>query len=165
MAQGTSQAMKKRTFTNEFPEYEIRAYLQQGNGWNALTLDSINWTAYQAAISAFTTQVRTFVIKLSHDWLPVGVQEHQYGAPNATCPKCLQPETVRHLFLCHSRTNWRDQFIDKLTKRLKDASTTADLRCNIVEDIQKCFRTDDALVTATTTPANTTTDRIGPRRA
>jgi hypothetical protein len=45
---------EKRTLKNEFPEYEIRAYLQQRNGWNAHTLDSIKWTAYQAAISALT---------------------------------------------------------------------------------------------------------------
>jgi hypothetical protein len=76
--------------------------------------------------------------------LPVGVRKHKYGGPNATCPKCIQPEKVRHyLYLCHSRTNWRDQFIDKLTKHLKDASTAADLRCSIVEGIQKWFRTDD----------------------
>jgi hypothetical protein len=80
---------EKCTLTNAFPEYEIRAYLQQRNGWNAHTLDSINWTLYQAAISALTNQVHTFVIKLSHDWLPVGVREHTYGAPNATCPKCI----------------------------------------------------------------------------
>jgi hypothetical protein len=74
---GDITSNEKRTLTNEFPEYEIEAYLQQRNGWNAHTLDSINWTAYQAAISALTTQVRTFVVKLSHDWLPVGIREHQ----------------------------------------------------------------------------------------
>jgi hypothetical protein len=47
--------------TNEFLEYEIRAYLQQCN----------YWTAYRAVISALTDNVRTFVIKLSHNWLPV----------------------------------------------------------------------------------------------
>jgi hypothetical protein len=53
---------EKRTLKNEFPEfpeYETRASLQQRNGWNAHTLDSINWTAYQAAISALTNQVPT----------------------------------------------------------------------------------------------------------
>jgi hypothetical protein len=107
--------------TNEFPEYGIRAYLQQRNGWTAHILDSINWTAYRAAISALTDQVRTFVIKLSHDWLPVGVRERRYGAATDTCTKCIQLDIVRHLYLCHSRTNWRDQFIDKPTKHLKDA--------------------------------------------
>jgi hypothetical protein len=33
MVQGTSQAREKRTLTNELPEYEMRAYLQQRNGW------------------------------------------------------------------------------------------------------------------------------------
>ena len=76
---------EKRTLTNEFPEYEIRAYLQQRNGWNAHTLASINWTAYQAAISALTSQVRTFVIKLSQatGW--------RSGTPIRR-PECYMPE-------------------------------------------------------------------------
>jgi hypothetical protein len=36
-----------------------------------------------------------------------------------------------------------DQFIAKLTKHLKDASTAADLQCTIVKGIQKWFLTDD----------------------
>jgi hypothetical protein len=67
---GYITSYEKRTLTNEFPEYKIRAYLQQRNGWTAHTLDSVNWNAYQAALSALTDQVRTFVIKLSHDCLP-----------------------------------------------------------------------------------------------
>jgi hypothetical protein len=51
-----------RALANEFPEYEIRAYLQKCNGWTAHMLDPINWTAYRAAISALTDQVH---------WLPV----------------------------------------------------------------------------------------------
>jgi hypothetical protein len=126
-----------------FPEYELRAYLQQRNGWTAHILDSINWTAYRAAISAITNQVRTFVIEFSHDWLPVGVWDYRNGAATDTCPQCIQLETTRHLYLCHSITLWRDQFIDKLTKHLKDASTATDLRCIIVEGIQKWFTTAD----------------------
>jgi hypothetical protein len=105
--------------------------------------DSINWTAYRATISTLTDDVRTFVIKLSHNWLPVGVQERRCGAAIVTCPECIQPETAPHLYLCHSQTTWRDQFIAKLTKDLKNVSTAAALRCTIVEGIQKWFLTDD----------------------
>jgi hypothetical protein len=44
---GTGQitSCEKRTLTNEFSEYEIRAYLQQRNGLSVHILDSINWTA------------------------------------------------------------------------------------------------------------------------
>jgi hypothetical protein len=140
MALDTSQAAKRRTLRNEFSEYEIRAYLQQRNGWTAHILDSINWIAYRAAISAITNQVRTFVIKFSHDWLPVGVRDYRNGAATDTYPQCIQLETTRHLYLCHSRTLWRDQFIDKLTKHLKDATSAADLRCTIVEGIQQCIQ-------------------------
>jgi hypothetical protein len=39
---GHITSYEKRTLTNEFPEYEIRAYLQQRNGWTAHIFDSIN---------------------------------------------------------------------------------------------------------------------------
>jgi hypothetical protein len=62
---------------------------------------------------------RTFVIKLSHNWLLGGVWERRCGAATDTCPKCIPPESVPHLYyLCHSRTTWDDQFIAQLTKHL-----------------------------------------------
>jgi hypothetical protein len=55
---GYITSCEKRTLGNEFSEYKIRANLQQRNGWTAHILDSINWTAYRAAISAITNQVQ-----------------------------------------------------------------------------------------------------------
>jgi hypothetical protein len=68
MAQGTSQAGGKAQLTNEFPEFESRAYIQKRNNWTDQIFDSINWTAYRAALSALTDNVGSFVIKLSHNW-------------------------------------------------------------------------------------------------
>jgi hypothetical protein len=50
-------------------------------------------------------------------------------------PQCIQPETVPHLYLCHSRTTWRNQFIAQLTQHLKDTFNAADLRCTIIRVI------------------------------
>jgi hypothetical protein len=57
----------------------------------------------------------------------------------------LELETVSHLHLCHSQTTWRDDFIAKLTKRLKDTSTAADLRCTIVKGSYPATRTNPIL--------------------
>jgi hypothetical protein len=73
----------KSTLTNEFPEYEIRVYIQQRNNWSDHIFDSINRTAYRAAISALTDNIRTCTIKLSHKWLPVGFRERRCGAATA----------------------------------------------------------------------------------
>jgi Holliday junction resolvase RusA-like endonuclease len=130
---GHITSYEKHTLANEFPEYEIRAYLQQRNGWTAHTLDSINWTAYRAAISALTDQVRTFDI----------ITGYQLAFGNADTALRLPPARNAFNPKQYSRTNRRDQSIDNLTKHLKDASTAADLRCTIVEGIQKWFWTDD----------------------
>jgi hypothetical protein len=58
-------------------------------------------------------------------------------------PEVNSTRDVPHLYLCHSRTTWRDQFIAQLMKHLKDASTTGDLRYTIVNDIHKWILTDD----------------------
>jgi hypothetical protein len=137
---GHITSCEKRTLTNKFPEYEIRAYLQQRNGWTTHTLDPINWTAYQAAISGLTDQVGT-VVMLSNSVVT------GYLLAFGNTDTALQMPPARNAFnskqyaIC--RTNWRNQFIDKLTKHPKDASIAVDLRCIIVEGIQKWFRTDD----------------------
>jgi hypothetical protein len=148
----SKHSREKSTLTTEFPEYEIRAYIQQHNNWTDHIFDSRKWTVYRAAISALTDNIRAFVIKLGHNWLPVGVRERRCGAATDTCPKCIQPETVPHLYLCHSRTTLRDQFITQLAMHLKDtstaaASTAADLRCTIERGIQQWFLTDDTNAT------------------
>jgi hypothetical protein len=58
---GTSRitSRERRTLTVEFPENEIRVYLQQRNHWADHIFDFINSTAYRAAISALTENVRT----------------------------------------------------------------------------------------------------------
>lgn len=47
MPQGLNLAShEKRTLRNEFPEYELRAYVQQRNDWTAHVFASISWSAY-----------------------------------------------------------------------------------------------------------------------
>jgi hypothetical protein len=88
---GAHHKPEKFTPTNEFPEYEIRVYIQQRYNCIDHIFDSINWTAYRAANSAFTDNVRTFVIKISHNYSPVGVRERRCGAATDTYPICIQP--------------------------------------------------------------------------
>jgi hypothetical protein len=101
-----------------------------------------NLSLFWSILTLLRLVFSAFVIKLSHKWLPVGVRERRCGAATDTCLKCIQPETVPHLYLCHSRTTSRDQFIAQLAKHLKDATTAADLRCTIVNGIQQWILTD-----------------------
>jgi hypothetical protein len=57
---------EKRAITNEFPDYVLRAYIQQRNNWVNHIYDSISWTTYRASISILTDNARTFVIKINH---------------------------------------------------------------------------------------------------
>jgi hypothetical protein len=138
MSQGTPQAARNaRSRTNSLSTKSDRTS-------NSATVGPPTSLIPSIGLHIEKQFLHSFVIKLSHYWLPFGIRERRCGAATDTCPKCIQPETVPHLYLCHSRTNWLDQFIDKLTKHLKDAPTTADLRCTIVEGIQKRFLNDES---------------------
>jgi hypothetical protein len=43
-----------------------------------------------------TINVWTFVINLSHGWLPISVRERQCGATTDICPQCTQSDTIVH---------------------------------------------------------------------
>jgi hypothetical protein len=62
-------AARRRT---ELPEYEIQDYLQQRNSWPDEVYDSVSWAAYGSASAGLTDNLRTFVVTLSHNWLPIG---------------------------------------------------------------------------------------------
>jgi hypothetical protein len=64
-----------RTLGTELPEYECRDYLQQRNDWSNETDHSISWFAYRSASAGLTDNLRTFVVKFCHNWLPIGVRE------------------------------------------------------------------------------------------
>jgi hypothetical protein len=73
---GISPASREiRTLRTELPEYELQAYLQKRNDWSDDVYDSISWRAYGSASAGLTDSLRTFVVKLSHSWLPIGVRE------------------------------------------------------------------------------------------
>jgi NMD protein affecting ribosome stability and mRNA decay len=127
---------RKRTITSELADSELREYLQELNGRTAQTHDSISWKAYRSSSSTISITVRTFVIKHSIEWLPIGVRERRHGAATDTCPNCNQSETMSHLYTCSARTAWHEQFMTQLRKHLVDTSTAADIRGLIVNGIR-----------------------------
>jgi hypothetical protein len=137
-AAGDITSREKRTLRTELPEYE-RACLQKRNDWSDEVYDSINWPAYRSATAQFTTIVATFVVKLSHGWLPIGVHERRRSASNNLCPQCNESETVPHLYSCQLRAAWRHRFLIHLQGYLEGTRAAADIRCIILDGIQTDF--------------------------
>jgi hypothetical protein len=77
------------------------------------------------------------VVKLSQGWLPVGVRESRCSTTTDICPQSSQSETTPYLYLCQSRTTWRDQYITQLQRHLIYTSTAVDPQCIIAQGIQK----------------------------
>jgi hypothetical protein len=61
--------------TSSEQKYKLWAYLQKRNNWTDDVYDCISWPAYRSASALLTDSVRTFVVKLNHGWLPVGISK------------------------------------------------------------------------------------------
>jgi hypothetical protein len=96
-----------RTLRNALPENELRHYLQRRNYWSNETYNSINWSAYSSASAGLSDSARTFVVKLTHNWLPIGVRERRCSATSDLCRHCNEVATVPHLYRCQFRAAWR----------------------------------------------------------
>ena len=129
------------TLRTELPEFELRAYLQKRSEWSDEAYDSISWPAYGSASAGLTDSLRTFVVKLSHGWLPIGVRERRCSAMTDLCPQCNEIETVPHLYRCPARAPWRHRFLIHLHGHLKETKTAADIRCIIIKGIENWFLT------------------------
>jgi hypothetical protein len=54
----------------------------------------MSWATYGSASAELTDSLRTFVVKFSHSWLPIGVRERRCSTTTDLCPQCTEIETV-----------------------------------------------------------------------
>jgi hypothetical protein len=90
---GYITSKEQRTLLTELPEYNLRKYLQERNNWSDEVYDSISWPAYRSASARLTDSARIFVVKLSHNWLPIGVRESRCSDTTALCSECNEVRT------------------------------------------------------------------------
>jgi hypothetical protein len=128
-----------RTLRTALPENELRDYLQRRNDWSNETCNSINWYAYSSASAGFSDNARTFMVKLTHNWLPIGVRERRCGATSDLCRHCNEVETLPNLYRCQSRETWRLRFLIHLHGHIIETKTAADIRRIITKAIESCF--------------------------
>ena len=94
--------------------------------------------------AGLTESLRTYVVKLSHGWLPIGVSEKRCSGTTDLCPQCNEVDTVPHLYRCHVRGPWRHRFLIHLHGHLRETKTAADIRCIILKGIVSWLLAGDA---------------------
>ena len=122
-ATGHLTSKEERTLRTKLPVYNLRVYLQERNNWRDEVYDSIGWTANRSATALLTDSARTFVVKFTHSWLPIGVRESRCSDTTALCAECNEVETVPHLYRCQARGTWRNRFLVHLSGHLDDTHT------------------------------------------
>ena len=93
----------------------LRDYLTNKYDWPLSVYDSIDWPAHGRVIKASFAR-RHFLIKLIHDWLPLGYLRSRYAVfYSETCPLCTPPvvETRTHFLRCPHR-QWKGSMITEL---------------------------------------------------
>ncbi len=93
--------------------------------------------------AGLTESLRTYVVKLSHGWLPIGVSEKRCSGTTDLCPQCNEVDTVPHLYRCHVRGPWRHRFLIHLHGHLRETKPAANIRCIIIKGIESGFLTGD----------------------
>jgi hypothetical protein len=80
----------------------LQQYLQQKNRWTSNQFHSINWHAHHSALIKHK-QHNTALIKLIHNWAPLGALQQQLQLDTFSCPTCLHhKEDEAHFFTCNS---------------------------------------------------------------
>ena len=90
---------------------DLRDYLKQRWNWDDRTIDYIDWYTMGRAMHRVPIALRTFVVKLSHGWLPVQHNQHKWdNCQPKKCPYCSEPdETIQHFLTCQHPTATKAQ--------------------------------------------------------
>ena len=88
----------------------------------------MNWQAYRISRRRLTPAEQAFSTKMIIRWLPTGHRTAKYGGLVTGCHRCGEDETVDHLFQCSHQLEWKQSFLERLTKFLTDIDTAADVR-------------------------------------
>jgi hypothetical protein len=138
LAQGREQTSHElNTLRTDMGRDKMEQYMMKLHKWSFGVLKTVAWFPYERAMNSLTDAERVFVVKLSHNWLPVGKKQHQIGAENDQCVLCTMAEDTDHLFQCPQRKEWRIGFIKALDTQLKTLDTAADTRKSIINGLEE----------------------------
>ena len=125
------QAHKRLLTSKEFnycryalPADELRQYYRTRHKWGTSTCDSVHWQAFTKA-SLKTPQLQHFVTKLCAKALPTNKKLAQREGTPPACPLCGRAESNTHLWRCHNRQEWKENFLRALAQHLTESGTNS----------------------------------------
>ncbi len=132
-----------RAFTPWFREnltrQALQAYWQRKYEWNDLTMEYIDWPAYEWAHRNLSPGQKTTMIKFRTRWIATRsrlflLQE----SPTAICPSCQQhEETWDHLLRCPSMVGAHAELFHSLQKWMRDNNTPLKLHLLLVHKLRQ----------------------------
>jgi hypothetical protein len=112
----------KQSIRDAFTVPPYMEYLKKRNHWSSECLATIDWTAYNQAVSRFSSQ-RVQITKLCNDLLPTSRWANRYDSLTSEhCLHCGEPEDRDHLVRCtfEPRLKWRKELLTQLRKTHDD---------------------------------------------
>ena len=122
---------------------DLQDHLMRHNQWDESTFDSINWEAHGKAYKKRSLNSRIRLLKLLHDWLPIGKMRQRINPEEpCSCPSCdAEVETKHHLFCCPcpKREQRRRDAIAAISEFLDKKCTVSDLKPVLLQGLQGYF--------------------------
>ena len=119
----------------------LKNHIMKHNKWSAPTFDNIQWRAHKKAFARRPLYSRIRLIKVLHDWLPIGNTLVRINTENSPkCPSCPEsPETTFHIIRCETRETARTEFLQRLTDLLESKNTPAFVSTALINGIKGWF--------------------------
>ena len=112
---GTITSKLKSNLRKASSYSSMKAHIQKANKWSDTEFDSVNWQSHGMSIRKHYSNKR-FLVKLVHDWLPVGALLSKYKPSYISkCPSCDEPvEDLSHFLRCQARPTWKTEMLLEL---------------------------------------------------
>lgn len=121
---GTITAHLKNGLRRLSTRHTIKTHIISRNRWLSLHFDYVDWVSHALAVKKGQHH-KHFIIKMIHDWLPIGKLVARYKTCiSKECPSCLCCEETRHHFFCCAARQWKSRFYPALTQHLSTNGTS-----------------------------------------
>ena len=143
--EGTVTAKYDEFIATQATAPPLQKYLADKHSWSDVVVETINWKAHGQALKKNKAR-RSHFVKFVHDILPTTSLRNKYDGGKRTCPLCQHPREDRdHILRCphSSRSEWRQQLVQALTKYCRDTNTYPAILRLLVSTLQRWLSGED----------------------
>jgi hypothetical protein len=99
------------------PKQEYKTFIMHTHKWNNETYNMIAHEELESAATKLQA-AKTFIIKLTTNWLPTNKMGHTCHSSTPSCRLCNEIENWDHIPRCPNRDEWKENFLRTISDHL-----------------------------------------------